>query len=215
MCCYLTKNPFRKDVCITFMERNFLVYFMSLLVNLRKMYASGKKKLFSHDGFQVSVVGEPLGALGTLVVDIKWPFEVTNGKWLLYLTEIVTDGTSESHCVPPGEIVNQLNLTVSTHEGHSKQLTFYKMQSPDEHFFYNRPYYILDHIYKNSLGHFSVSLIKLTFLCDQMSKKSSKRHKRDSDNGLPLTEAAKTLLTPRKETYLLVHSYIHTELLNH
>ncbi|KAK3559941.1 hypothetical protein QTP86_029543, partial [Hemibagrus guttatus] len=97
--------------------------------------------------FQVSVVGEPLGALGTLVVDFKWPFEVTNGKWLLYLTEIVTDGTPESHCVPPGKVVNQLNLT--------------------------------------------------------MSKTSLERHKRDSDNGLPLAEAAKTLLTPRKETYLL------------
>ncbi|MCJ8738307.1 hypothetical protein PDJAM_G00034110 [Pangasius djambal] len=97
--------------------------------------------------FQVSVVGEPLGVLGTLVVDFKWPIEVTNRKWLLYLTEIVTDGTSESHCVPPGKIVNHLNLT--------------------------------------------------------LSKKSSKRHKRDLDNSLPLTEAAITLLTPRKETYLL------------
>lgn len=67
-----------------------------------------------HGGFQVKVVGDPLGVLGTLVVDFKWPFEVANGKWLLYLTEISTEGTSESHCVPPGEIVNPLNLTVST-----------------------------------------------------------------------------------------------------
>ncbi|XP_027018962.2 integrin alpha-3b isoform X2 [Tachysurus fulvidraco] len=96
---------------------------------------------------QVSVAGEPLGTLGTLVVDFSWPFEVTNGKWLLYLTEILTGGTSESHCVPPGKVINHLNLT--------------------------------------------------------MSRKSLKRQKRDLDNSLPLAEAAKTLLTPRKETHLL------------
>ncbi|TSK14532.1 Integrin alpha-3 [Bagarius yarrelli] len=90
--------------------------------------------------FQVSVVGEPLGVLGTLVVDFSWPFESSNGKWLLYLTEILTDGTQ---CIPPGKIVNHLNLTMS------------------------------------------------------------KRNRRDVDHNLPLTEAAKTLLTPRKETYLL------------
>ncbi|KAF4085336.1 hypothetical protein AMELA_G00116920 [Ameiurus melas] len=64
--------------------------------------------------FKVHVLGEPLGVLGTLVVDFKWPVEVTNGKWLLYVAEILTDGTSESHCVPPGKIVNHLNLTLST-----------------------------------------------------------------------------------------------------
>uniref|UniRef100_A0AAZ3SGR8 Integrin alpha-2 domain-containing protein n=1 Tax=Oncorhynchus tshawytscha TaxID=74940 RepID=A0AAZ3SGR8_ONCTS len=63
--------------------------------------------------FKVSVEGEPLGALGILAVEFEWPFEVTSGKWLLYLTEIVTKGTTETHCVPPGDIVNLLNLTVS------------------------------------------------------------------------------------------------------
>ncbi|XP_026877673.2 integrin alpha-3b isoform X2 [Electrophorus electricus] len=63
--------------------------------------------------FQVSVEGEPLGELGTLVVDFEWPYEVMNGKWLLYLTEILTSGTSRSHCTPPGGVVNTLNLTIS------------------------------------------------------------------------------------------------------
>uniref|UniRef100_A0A672R5F3 Integrin alpha-3-like n=1 Tax=Sinocyclocheilus grahami TaxID=75366 RepID=A0A672R5F3_SINGR len=53
--------------------------------------------------FRVSV-GEPLGDLGTLVIDFEWPYEVANGKWLLYLTEIVIKGASESRCVPPGNI---------------------------------------------------------------------------------------------------------------
>lgn len=62
---------------------------------------------------QVRVLGEPLGDLGSLVIDFEWPFEVTNGKWLLYLTEILIKGASESRCVPSGNIVNPRNLTVS------------------------------------------------------------------------------------------------------
>uniref|UniRef100_A0A3Q3VQM3 Uncharacterized protein n=1 Tax=Mola mola TaxID=94237 RepID=A0A3Q3VQM3_MOLML len=51
--------------------------------------------------------------LGTLAVEFDWPFEVANGKWLLYLTKIVVLGASETECNPPGEVVNRLNLTVS------------------------------------------------------------------------------------------------------
>lgn len=57
--------------------------------------------------------GKPLGDLGTLAVEFEWPYEVTNGKWLLYLTKIVVSGESEMECRPPGDVVNLLNLTVS------------------------------------------------------------------------------------------------------
>ncbi|XP_052466887.1 integrin alpha-3-like isoform X2 [Carassius gibelio] len=63
--------------------------------------------------FHVHMQGEPLGDLGTLMIDFEWPFEVANGKWLLYLTEIVIKGASESRCVPPGKVINPLNLTLS------------------------------------------------------------------------------------------------------
>ncbi|KAK2876852.1 hypothetical protein Q8A67_020948 [Cirrhinus molitorella] len=63
--------------------------------------------------FRVHMLGEPLRDLGTLMIDFEWPHEVANGKWLLYLTEIVIKGASESHCVPPGNIVNPRNLTLS------------------------------------------------------------------------------------------------------
>lgn len=56
--------------------------------------------------------GQPLGDMGTLAVEFEWPFEVANGKWLLYLTKIVVKGESEMECNPPGEVVNLLNLTV-------------------------------------------------------------------------------------------------------
>lgn len=63
---------------------------------------------------QVHVQGKPLGHLGTLEVEFDWPMEATNGKWLLYLTEIQINGTSEPRCSPPGNIINPLNLTVTT-----------------------------------------------------------------------------------------------------
>ncbi|XP_066522557.1 integrin alpha-3b [Hoplias malabaricus] len=71
--------------------------------------------------FKVSVEGEPLGELGTLVVNFEWPFEVANGKWLLYLTEILLRGTSDPHCVPTGSVVNPLNLTLSDKESMRKK----------------------------------------------------------------------------------------------
>uniref|UniRef100_A0AAY4A536 Integrin alpha-2 domain-containing protein n=1 Tax=Denticeps clupeoides TaxID=299321 RepID=A0AAY4A536_9TELE len=73
-------------------------------------------QLSTGSGLQVEGPEEPLGSLGTLVVEFEWPYEVASGKWLLYLTEIVTRGTSEAHCTPPGQVVNLLNLTVRTAE---------------------------------------------------------------------------------------------------
>ncbi|KAM8836033.1 integrin alpha-3b isoform 2-T3 [Spinachia spinachia] len=63
--------------------------------------------------FQVKMSGQPLGDMGTLAVEVEWPFEVANGKWLLYLTEIFVKGESEVECNPAGEVVNPLNLTLS------------------------------------------------------------------------------------------------------
>nr|XP_046233031.1 integrin alpha-3b [Scatophagus argus] len=63
--------------------------------------------------FTFDVTGQPLGDMGTLAVEFEWPFEVANGKWLLYLTKIVVTGESEVECNPPGEVVNLLNLTLS------------------------------------------------------------------------------------------------------
>lgn len=63
--------------------------------------------------FNVNVGGQLLGDLATLAVEFEWPFEVTNGKWLLYLTKITVTTNSETECSPPGEVVNPLNLTLS------------------------------------------------------------------------------------------------------
>ncbi|XP_060146520.1 integrin alpha-3 isoform X3 [Globicephala melas] len=63
--------------------------------------------------FQVDPVGEGLAALGALILGLEWPYEVSNGKWLLYPTEITVHGNGSWHCRPPGDLVNPLNLTLS------------------------------------------------------------------------------------------------------
>nr|XP_061807375.1 integrin alpha-3-like [Nerophis lumbriciformis] len=78
--------------------------------------------------FNVNMEGPPLGELGTLAVEFEWPFEVSNGKWLLYLTQIIVQTESESECRPPGDVVNPLNLTLS--ESASKRV---KRQIEVEH----------------------------------------------------------------------------------
>uniref|UniRef100_A0A8C4UIB6 Integrin alpha-3 n=1 Tax=Falco tinnunculus TaxID=100819 RepID=A0A8C4UIB6_FALTI len=61
--------------------------------------------------FQVTTKGESLGTLGTILLGFEWPYEIPNGKWLLYPTEILVN--SNETCQPPGGVINPLNLTVS------------------------------------------------------------------------------------------------------
>ncbi|NWW41949.1 ITA3 protein, partial [Panurus biarmicus] len=60
---------------------------------------------------QVTTKGESLGTLGTILLGFEWPYEIPNGKWLLYPTEILVNGNDSCH--PPGGLINPLNLTVS------------------------------------------------------------------------------------------------------
>ncbi|XP_021233293.1 integrin alpha-3-like [Numida meleagris] len=60
--------------------------------------------------FQVTTKGEALGTLGTIVLGFEWPYEIPNGKWLLYPTEIQINGNGT--CLPPGGVINPLNLTL-------------------------------------------------------------------------------------------------------
>lgn len=58
-------------------------------------------------------MGDGLASLGTLVLGLEWPYEVANGKWLLYPTEITIQGNGSWPCRPPGDLINPLNLTLS------------------------------------------------------------------------------------------------------
>lgn len=79
------------------------------------------------------ISGKPLGRLGNLEVEFDWPREVSNGKWLLYLTEIQVNGTSEPHCAPPRDIINPLKLRV-TMSTSASQYSFQNKSPELEHF---------------------------------------------------------------------------------
>uniref|UniRef100_A0A8C3JCQ7 Integrin subunit alpha 3 n=1 Tax=Calidris pygmaea TaxID=425635 RepID=A0A8C3JCQ7_9CHAR len=69
--------------------------------------------------FQVTTKGESLGNLGTILLGFEWPYEIPNGKWLLYPTEILINGNET--CQPPGGVINPLNLTLLEDQAPSRQ----------------------------------------------------------------------------------------------
>ncbi|XP_030364250.1 integrin alpha-3 isoform X1 [Strigops habroptila] len=77
--------------------------------------------------FQVSTKGESLGALGTILLGFEWPYEIPNGKWLLYPTEILVN--SNETCKPPGGVINPLNLTLLQDQAPSRQRR--ELEAPD------------------------------------------------------------------------------------
>uniref|UniRef100_A0A8D2PVQ7 Integrin subunit alpha 3 n=1 Tax=Zosterops lateralis melanops TaxID=1220523 RepID=A0A8D2PVQ7_ZOSLA len=60
--------------------------------------------------FQVTTKGESLGSLGSILLGFEWPYEIPNGKWLLYPTEILVNNNGSCH--PPGGLINPLNLSL-------------------------------------------------------------------------------------------------------
>uniref|UniRef100_A0A3Q1F5X3 Integrin, alpha 6b n=1 Tax=Acanthochromis polyacanthus TaxID=80966 RepID=A0A3Q1F5X3_9TELE len=58
--------------------------------------------------FRVINLGRHLKDLGTASLDIYWPKETQQGKWLLYLMKISSTGLDQIECTPTGEI-NPLN----------------------------------------------------------------------------------------------------------
>jgi len=69
--------------------------------------AQRKESLFS----QVTNLGRPLKTFGTASLDIQWPKEISNGKWLLYLMKIESKGLEKVSCQPQNEI-NVLHVAV-------------------------------------------------------------------------------------------------------
>ncbi|XP_038607027.1 integrin alpha-6 isoform X2 [Tachyglossus aculeatus] len=64
--------------------------------------------------FGVINLGKPLRNLGTASLNIQWPKEIFNGKWLLYLMKIDSKGLEKIACTPEREI-NYLKLKESHH----------------------------------------------------------------------------------------------------
>ncbi|KAM9287490.1 integrin alpha-6 isoform 1-T1 [Morus bassanus] len=62
--------------------------------------------------FRVTNLGRPLKTFGTASLDIQWPKEISNGKWLLYLMKIDSKGLEKVSCQPQNEI-NSLHVAES------------------------------------------------------------------------------------------------------
>ncbi|XP_071774022.1 integrin alpha-6 isoform X2 [Centroberyx gerrardi] len=54
--------------------------------------------------FRINNLGKPLKSFGTASLNIQWPKENVDGKWLLYLVKISTTGLEEIPCSPEAEI---------------------------------------------------------------------------------------------------------------
>ncbi|NXU22450.1 ITA3 protein, partial [Thalassarche chlororhynchos] len=80
--------------------------------------------------FQVTTKGESLGTLGTILLGFEWPYEIPNGKWLLYPTEILVN--SNETCQPPGGVINPLNLTLLEDQAPSRQRRELEAPEPAE-----------------------------------------------------------------------------------
>ncbi|NXH00042.1 ITA3 protein, partial [Loxia leucoptera] len=80
--------------------------------------------------FQVTTKGESLGTLGTILLGFEWPYEIPNGKWLLYPTEILVNGNDMCH--PPGGLINPLNLTLLQDQAPSRRRRELEPPEPGE-----------------------------------------------------------------------------------
>ncbi|KAM8757450.1 integrin alpha-7 isoform 1-T1 [Acanthopagrus schlegelii] len=63
--------------------------------------------------FVVANPGQALQTLGSAFLNIMWPYELANEKWLLYPASLKFDGHSDSHCTPSGAL-NPLKLYSSS-----------------------------------------------------------------------------------------------------
>ncbi|RMC22808.1 hypothetical protein DUI87_00191 [Hirundo rustica rustica] len=80
--------------------------------------------------FQVTTKGESLGSLGTILLGFEWPYEIPNGKWLLYPTAILVNGNDSCH--PPGGLINPLNLTLLQDQAPSRHRRELEPPEPGE-----------------------------------------------------------------------------------
>uniref|UniRef100_A0A673YFW5 Integrin subunit alpha 6 n=1 Tax=Salmo trutta TaxID=8032 RepID=A0A673YFW5_SALTR len=122
-------NPFKTDSEVTFYiilstagislntaEINIDLELQTSIINTNVVYFGGDVKgesaikteeeigsLIDYE-FKIINLGKPLKSFGTASLDIQWPKENVDGKWLLYLVKISTTGLEEIPCSPETEI---------------------------------------------------------------------------------------------------------------
>uniref|UniRef100_A0A8C4SB15 Integrin, alpha 6a n=1 Tax=Erpetoichthys calabaricus TaxID=27687 RepID=A0A8C4SB15_ERPCA len=80
------------------------VYFGGTIVGESAMKTEDDVGSLIEYEFRIINLGKPLKTLGTAYLDISWPKEILNGKWLLYLVKTDTKGLETKSCSPPSEI---------------------------------------------------------------------------------------------------------------
>ncbi|XP_027721719.1 integrin alpha-6 isoform X1 [Vombatus ursinus] len=96
------------------------VYFGGTVVGERAMKSEDEIGNLIEYEFRVINLGKPLKNLGTASLNIQWPKEISNGKWLLYLMKIESKGLEQINCEPQDEI-NSLGLKESPHNSRKKR----------------------------------------------------------------------------------------------
>ncbi|ETE73219.1 Integrin alpha-3, partial [Ophiophagus hannah] len=132
-------NPFKRnqqaDLIITFEISGITLSTQNITVQVQpstinrwlQSYFSGKvigESAMKHEedvgspielDFQVTSKSESLASLGTITLGFEWPYEASNGKWLLYPTEILIKGKEDWYCEPSEDVINPLKLTQIDH----------------------------------------------------------------------------------------------------
>ncbi|RXM27084.1 Integrin alpha-6 [Acipenser ruthenus] len=88
-------NPFKRDS---------KVYFGGSVKGEAAMKMEDEVGSLVEYEFRIINLGKPLKSLGAAYLDIQWPKEISNGKWLLYLMKIETKGLEQLPCTPTNEI---------------------------------------------------------------------------------------------------------------
>lgn len=92
-----------KVIVIVCLSHSFLI---SLCLSLTVM------SIFVILYLQIINLGKPLKSFGTATLNIQWPKENVDGKWLLYLVKISTTGLEEIPCSPETEINSLKHIQV-------------------------------------------------------------------------------------------------------
>uniref|UniRef100_A0A2K5Q0Y7 Integrin alpha-6 n=1 Tax=Cebus imitator TaxID=2715852 RepID=A0A2K5Q0Y7_CEBIM len=98
------------------------VYFGGTVVGEQAMKSEDEVGSLIEYEFRVINLGKPLKNLGTATLNIQWPKEISNGKWLLYLVKVESKGLEKITCEPQWE-VNFLNLKESHNSRKKREIT--------------------------------------------------------------------------------------------
>ncbi|XP_044158903.1 integrin alpha-6 isoform X1 [Bufo gargarizans] len=121
------------------------VYFGGKVLGESAMKTEDEVGSLVNVNFTVTNFGRPLKSLGTAFLEIEWPKEISNGKWLLYIVKIDSKGLEKVACQPFSEI-NKLKLLESGKSRNRREIGE-KQSDPDGKsfsFFSERKYMTLD-----------------------------------------------------------------------